>query len=554
MLACLALFVLSATAGAEEKKFLGKGPFEWIDGLKSNKPSVRRAAAFALGKLGTDAYKYQGVAPLLKHIGSDEKDASVRAAAAFALGEIALAMRKYHEVTNVWKASLATLLKALAMDTEKDPRVRRSAAYALGGFGATALPARTALIDALGDEAAPVRQNAAWALGQLGQDAGKEAVQSLCKALEDDDAAVRRDAAGALGEIGRLLDDKKHALPSPAVAPLLGHLKNDPNAVVRKAALDALVSLIGPEDKEAAPDLKKLLDDKDKEIARGAAFALGHIGGKEAEDALPMLQKALKDEDPVIRELATDALGNIGEAAAPALRELIEALKDKKPEIRRNAAIALGNIGKGAAAAVPTLAEHLRPEEKDPEVRRYVAEALPRIGEAMEEGVPDLLQAVQNDNSPVVRQKCVWALIFVKDLQAAKAVEPLTKILQETDPNTKLVRYDAARVLARHLRANAPDKAVEVLLQMLKDKDIRLDEGARTKGTGAGGEKQSGTSVVQNLGGEANFLAIQMLTFIGAPKANRPDVIKALEEAAKSKDEKISEAAKQALAEIRGGK
>jgi HEAT repeat protein len=551
MLAFLVLGLVSATARAEDT-FLGKKTSAWIGDLKSSKssPSARRAAAFALGKIGLDTYRYQGVDSLLAHMGADEKDAKVRAAAGFAIGEIALALRKYKDLSKFWKGANATLTKALAED--KDPAVKRSAAYALGGFGKAALPARPALIQALADESAPVRQNAAWALGQLGQGAGRDAVEALCKALEDDDAHVRRDAAGALGEIGRLLDDENRAQPSPAVRPLLVHLKNDADVVVRKAALDALVSLIGPEDKEAAPDLKKLLDDKDVEVARGAAFALGNIGGKEAEDAVPLLRKALQGEDPLIREQAAAALGNIGETAAPAVDDLIKALEDKTPAVRRYAALALGNIGKSAAAAVPALAKHLHPEEKDDVVRRYAAEALAYMGDAMEDALPDLLEALQNDKVPVVRQRCIWALVQVKDLKATKAIDALTKILDEKGEQGYMVRYDAARVLARHLRGKAPEKAVDVLLQMMKDERIRVYDGSGTRGTGGSGERVGGASVKENLGRDGRFLAIKSLLDIGAPTANRPDVIKALKEAAESKDEQTSKDAKQALKEIGG--
>jgi HEAT repeat protein len=548
----LAVLCLASSAAGAEEKFLGKKTTAWISDLKSSKSSAsaRRAAAFALGKLGTDTYRYQGVEPLLARLGSDEKDAGVRAAAAYALGEIAVAIRKYDALPKLWKEANPSLTKALSED--KDPGVRRSAAYAIGGFGKAALPARTDLINALGDKSPPVRQNVAWALGQLGRGAGRDAVEGLSKMLEDEDASVRRDAAGALGEIGRLLDDKKRPMPSPAVQPLLAHVKGDANVVVRKTALDALERLIGPEDKEAAGDLKKMLDDKDVEIARGAAFALGNIGGKEAEEAVPVLRKALKDEDPHIREYAAAAMANIGEGAEPAVGDLTKALEDDTPRIRCYAALALGNIGKGAANAVPSLAKHLHPEEKDPEVRRYAAEALARMGDAMEDAVPDLVEAMQKDKVPIVRQKCVWALAFVKDLETAKAIGPLTKILDETDQLSKMVRYDAARVLAKRLRGEAPEKAVVVLLEMLNDKDVREYSGSGASVTGGGGERVGGTSLEQNLGRDARYYAIPCLALIGAPKAKRPDVIKALEQAAKSKDANTSDAAKEALKEIRG--
>ena len=69
LLRLICVLFLSADAGAilaEEPRFLGKDPRHWIEQLQSAKPSARRAAAFALGKLGTAAYTHGGIALLEK--------------------------------------------------------------------------------------------------------------------------------------------------------------------------------------------------------------------------------------------------------------------------------------------------------------------------------------------------------------------------------------------------------------------------------------------------------------------------------------------------------
>ncbi|HMF13328.1 MAG TPA: hypothetical protein VKE94_13515, partial [Gemmataceae bacterium] len=63
--------LLSTAAGstcAQDGKFLGKYPNDWIKQLENKSPGARRAAAFALGKLGTASY-HQGIAALAARLG-----------------------------------------------------------------------------------------------------------------------------------------------------------------------------------------------------------------------------------------------------------------------------------------------------------------------------------------------------------------------------------------------------------------------------------------------------------------------------------------------------
>src|SRR5262249_31103583 len=149
---------------AQERLFLGKTPYYWFDELDSAKPSARRAAAFALGKLGIATAATGGVRPLVARLSDENEKPEVRDAAAYALGEIAFSLRQYRELDAAWKDASAALLHALADD--KDVRVRRSAAAAIGSFGRrAAAEASEPLRTALKHESPSVRQNAAWALG-----------------------------------------------------------------------------------------------------------------------------------------------------------------------------------------------------------------------------------------------------------------------------------------------------------------------------------------------------------------------------------------------------
>ena len=75
--------------------------------------------------------------------------------------------------------------------------------------------------------------------------------------------------------------------------------------------------------------------------------------------------------------------------------------------------------------------------------------------------------------------------------------------------------------------------------------------GNETKVSGVGGEGTGGKSEVKtNQGGDARYMAAEALGWLGK-KAKRPDIVKALENAAQDKDTKLSVEAKKALAAIK---
>src|SRR4029077_20876681 len=103
--------------------------------------------------------------------------------------------------------------------------------------------------------------------------------------LKDDEPLVRRDALHALGELG---NPTAHS----AVSAMMKAAGAETDAVVRKAAVEALSHLVGPDDRGDAPALYPLLRDKDSETRYNAAFVLGLIGGREALEALTVLREA----------------------------------------------------------------------------------------------------------------------------------------------------------------------------------------------------------------------------------------------------------------------
>jgi HEAT repeat protein len=553
-----ALVALPGIAGAQP--FLGKSASEWVQELKDPQPSVRRSAAFALGKLGNRATS--AVHPLLDLLQSD-KDAGVREAAALAIGEIGSTSSR----------QVLPELRKLLVNKKEEAAVRRGVAFALGCYGPKADSAVPELVAAVSESEDLVRPSAAWALGRLGKKAGADGVRALCEALADkDDPLVRREAAAALGEIGReeragtKRSEKEEPATREAVDPLLDCCRKETDTEVRKTALGALVNVVDARDKgtDRARGIQALLhklqqNGGDPEEIREAALALGNIGGPEAASAVKVLCETLKDkeDDPHNRRLATAALAGIGPDGAEAVPDLAEALKDPDAQVRRNAALALGNMRERAEEAVPALVKLLDPRDPADDVRRYAMEALAFICEkpgdkVILESLPTLRKVIQEDPSWRVRQRVVWVLACLSNQELKNVVDDLKPVLAEKKAEPRLVRYEAAVLLGLRLGPDAPDKTLDVLLENLNDKEIRIYEGSGASVSGTGPEAKSGTgTVTENLAGDARFLPAKALGTIGA-KANRPDIVDSLKEAAKAEDKKVSEAARDALKKITG--
>jgi HEAT repeat protein len=268
-------------------------------------PEVRSSAAWRLGVI-KDARPFPALVEALK-----DEEWGVRKGAAEALGKIGEANSASSEVAE----AVPALIEALK---DENIGVRRDVVDALGRFkDARAIPA---LIETLKDknlavqeqvrnaltlgklntaiELGKVRTNAAWALAYI----GAPAVPALVEALKDRDAYVREWAAGALGEIQGV-----HAVPE------LIETLNDENCKVRAQAVRALGDIAkansGNSDvAKAVPALIEALNDENCDVRVRAVHALGEI---KVVSAVPVLIEALKDEDASVRYGAAHALGDI---------------------------------------------------------------------------------------------------------------------------------------------------------------------------------------------------------------------------------------------------
>jgi HEAT repeat protein len=269
-------------------------------------------------------------------------------------------------------------------------RVRENAAWALGAIGDAR--AVEALIDVLedGDEDESMQGAAARALGHIGD---PRAVEALKDALKDEDALVRWNAAEALGEISDVR----------SVEALMSVLK-DVDWRVRENAARAL-GWIG--DARAFEALEEVLEDETASVRESVSCALGAIGGARAVAALEKVLVA--DDDASVRGNAAGVLGWVG--GARAVKALIEALKDMDCHVRENAAEALGGIG-GARAVVAL--EKMLNDDDNVLVRRIVVAALGKLGDAR---AVEALEKALKDEDFVVRENTSWALKEIKAKQ-----------------------------------------------------------------------------------------------------------------------------------------
>ncbi|HTS16284.1 MAG TPA: HEAT repeat domain-containing protein [Verrucomicrobiae bacterium] len=274
---------------------------------------------------------------------------------------------------------------------DPDPAVRAEIIGSLGACGSAA--AVPSLVEALHDDNAAVRTAAASALAHFDD---PTSVPALLAALNDPDFHVR---AAAIMSASRLADRDK-ALVTKIIDPIAARLQDDPFALVRDRAADALarpddekavaalVHAIVSDNREARfdahetiisckavaalPDLAKHVHDPNRDVREKIITIFGAIGG---HDQLPFVTAALDDADPVVRLAAMRALSKL--PADGMLDAIAAKTNDTDPDVRAESARALGNLGD--RKAVPKLVELLHDDNGF--VRSAAAESLGKLGD-----------------------------------------------------------------------------------------------------------------------------------------------------------------------------
>jgi cyclophilin family peptidyl-prolyl cis-trans isomerase/HEAT repeat protein len=223
------------------------------------------------------------------------------------------------------------------------------------------------LLRAAEDPVASVRTRAALALGLMA-DSAAEVVTTLNALTRDADPAAAAEAAAALGRLG--VEAGRPALQALLDAPTLP-------AAVRQEALLAVWRL--PRSGASADAPVRLLADADPETRWRAAYVLMRIGGTAS---VPALIGALGDADDRVRANAARGLRmTLADSAgmrADALAALLTAADDPHPHVRINALRLLPSY-RDNARAMPVLLRRLA--DPDPNVAVAAAAALADTGE-----------------------------------------------------------------------------------------------------------------------------------------------------------------------------
>lgn len=249
----------------------------------------------------------------------------------------------------------------------------------------------------------------------------------LIDALDDVDMRVRRDAARALGDRG---SDANDAVPT------LARLLEDPGAIVRTSALDAL-GRIGGRDSSVA--LIAHLRRVDRPHYEEVLLALGNTGD---EGAVNEIAPFLSDHDPFVRRAATVALVRLGGASVGVFRER---LRLDEPGERCEAARALAWTG--SRSDISSL-RAVAADDPSPLVRTCVLGAAGRLGD--DEAVPLLVEQLRGGTIET-RELAADALAQVGDPSVVGALaDALTDFPIERDhPNAALRALIGLGELAR---------------------------------------------------------------------------------------------------------
>jgi len=307
-------------------------------------------------------------------------------------------------------------------------------------------------IAALDDEDWGIREDAAIALGQLGN---ARSVQPLIRTLRDSDRAVREAATSSLITLGQ-----------PAVLSL-GFCLQDPNLQVQEAAASILAKIA---DEQVYEPLLSALLNPNWIVRMSAAKGLTRLKDARAIDTLIVV---LQDKVLAVREEACRAIQAIGEASIP---PLLKGLQDPNWRIRLRAVEALSLL-KPQAAVAPLM--NLVANDSDSAVRQDAIRALGRIGDT--HAIPLLLDSL---TTPSLQLKAIEAL---GNLRATEALPPLIVLIQSlpsdaytdrmegcTDPQYKeeLPPLEAAVTALGEI---GDSNAVPILLQALHNTLLRQE-------------------------------------------------------------------------------
>src|SRR5690606_18008173 len=335
--------------------------------------------------------------------------------------------------------ALDTALVARALADSVD-EVRSRAALAAGRIrDPEAVPL---LLRALGDSVVSVRASAAFALGELA-DSSLLVIEALAVVALADGSPAAVEAAAALGRIGS--DQARPALDSILA------IRSVPDARLHETLL---VAWRLPRRPETMALFAHWSGHDDAETRWRAAYALQRGGGALA---VPSLLPLDADADDRVRANAVRGLrASFADSAGVrdrALAALLDAARDPHPHVRINA-INLLPAYEEPQRTTPVLANALR--DSDANVAVAAANALAQSADPIAAGA--LYAATRFDRPDGLRTAALHALART-DASAALAVAR-----EWADTSRWVLRLHAARALARLLPESGP-----VLAELARD-------------------------------------------------------------------------------------
>lgn len=376
-----------------------------LDGLKSANPSVRRKAAFDLGKS-----KAKDALPRLAALVRDP-DVDVRVTVLRAIASL----RDLAGVPSmvVFMLDSQARVRSEAIDgvveiyTHRDrPGMSRFLSIFSDGrdkpepllVSSVDFEVYRALATLLKDSDMGVRESAAEAIGILG---GTEVAADLAMATGDAVPAVRAAAVTAIVKVGTSADGE-------ALIPLL----KDSSGTVRRRALAGLGRL---KVSDAAPDLRRFFDaNPDTEDGILALVSLAQIALPQDR---PLFQRLALQAEPRRRRPSIEALARLNDRGNEA-RFKRDFQRERNEELRAAYAFALFVFGD--RPFIDTVILGLAgTKERARQSRAYVEELGSRA-------LPEALDYLR-ETDPKIRAGLCDALSTAGVTEAAAAIEPLTK-------------------------------------------------------------------------------------------------------------------------------
>lgn len=251
----------------------------------------------------------------------------------------------------------------------------------------------------------------------------RQVIQQMIECLGDSRGMTRLGFAESLGQVGK-----------PAVPQLLEALAHHENVVVRRAAAKTLTLIADP---EAVPHLiHALLNDEDTVVKGSSVGALAKTGEAAVPalleilaspehpestkghaawalafigvEAKEFLYREISSDSPVVRAAVVGAIAKVAQdnPEEQAFNILVNALNDRDETVRCEAAAVLGNLT--YQPAIPKLFELLG--HPNGETRKSAALALMKIGKeetAPRDAVLEALQTASNQESETMVQRAI---------------------------------------------------------------------------------------------------------------------------------------------------